>query len=66
MDLVNPLGDKIMSRQENSTSNNSHVAQNSNVKTNSAPHIVRTSQMFIPNQPRYVTDSADPNARHKR
>jgi len=58
MITVNSLGDKIMSRQENSTSNHSHVAQNSNAKTNSAtPNIVRTSQMFIPSQPDYRTNS---------
>jgi hypothetical protein len=58
MEVVDPLGDKIMSRQENSSSNNSHVVQNSNAKTNSAtPNIVRTSQMFIPSQPDYRTNS---------
>ncbi len=61
MGTVNPLGDKIMSGKENST-----FGQNSNAKTNSTPNIVRTSQMFIPNQPNYATDSYELPARYKK
>ncbi len=55
-----------MSRQENSTSNNSHVVQNSKTNLDSAPYIVTTEQIFISKQPNYALDSYELPARYKR
>ena len=52
-----------MSRQENSTSNNSQVVQNSEAST--ARRIVTTEQMFIPNQPAYRTNEYEPPPFHR-
>jgi len=59
MNPVNSLGDKIMSAQRN----NSMMVQRREANNS---NVVTTAQMFVPNQPDYLTNSYEPPARQKK